>query len=385
MNPTTSFPKAIHDADTPYLALDPGRLDRNIQRLKTRVEGFGVTFRPHMKTAKAVDVARRLFGANETGPITVSTLAEAEYFADYGFRDILYAVGITAKKLDRVIALRRRGVDVCILLDSPEQAEAVAAASHQSGDRIPALIEIDCDGHRAGLPPDGSQLLDVGRVLNAHAVLRGVMLHAGESYYCRSGAELVAAADNEQKKAAQAAETLRLVGLPCPVVSVGSTPTAHFARDLSGVTELRAGVFMFFDLVMAGIGVCKLQDLALSVVTTVIGHRPEKGWIIVDAGWMAMSRDRGTANQTVDQGYGLVASIEGTVFDDLVMVSTNQEHGILAMRSGATRSLPDLPVGIRLRIYPNHACATSAQFDRYHIISDDADTITAVWPRMRGW
>src|SRR5882724_11112837 len=194
MNPTTSVPKAIHDADTPYLALDPGRLDCNIQRLKTRVDGLGVTFRPHMKTAKAVDVARRLFGNNATGPITVSTLAEAEYFADHGFRDILYAVGISAKKLDRVIALRRRGVDLCVLLDSTRQAEVVAAASRQCGDRIPALIEVDCDGHRAGLPPDDQQLLDVGRILNAGAAMRGVMLHAGESYYCRSGAELAAAA-----------------------------------------------------------------------------------------------------------------------------------------------------------------------------------------------
>src|SRR5690349_20886948 len=128
------------------------------------------------------------------------------------------------------------------------------------------------------------------------------MLHAGESYSCRSEAELVAAAENERAVAVRAADALRGAGLPCPVVSVGSTPTAHFARDLTGVTELRAGVYMFFDLVMAGIGVCRPEDLALSVISTVVGHRPDKGWTFVDAGWMAMSRDRGTADQPVDQG-----------------------------------------------------------------------------------
>jgi D-serine deaminase-like pyridoxal phosphate-dependent protein len=169
------------------------------------------------------------------------------------------------------------------------------------------------------------------------------------------------------------------------VVSVGSTPTAHFARDLTGVTELRAGVYLFFDLVMAGIGVCAPEDIALSVVGTIIGHRPEKGWILVDAGWMAMSRDRGTADQPTDQGYGLVAAQDGTVLDDLIMIGANQEHGILAMRPGSRRALPELPVGALVRILPNHACATAAQYDAYHVIENGSDVVSGLWPRMRGW
>src|SRR5215510_6708810 len=100
-----------------------------------------------------------------------------------------------------------------------------------------------------------------------------------------------------------AAETLRAAGLPAPVVSVGSTPTMTFTDRLDGVTEARPGVYMFHDLVMAGLGVCEIDDIALSVLSSVIGHHTRSGQLIVDAGWMALSRDRGTSDQGVDQGY----------------------------------------------------------------------------------
>ena len=118
----------------------------------------------------------------------------------------------------------------------------------------------------------------------------------------------------------RAATRLREAGFDAPVVSVGSTPTAHFAEKLDGVTEVRAGVFVFFDLVMAGIGVCRIEDIALSVLATVNGHRVDKGWTLIDAGWMALSRDRGTAKQPLDQGYGVVCDIDGRPIDDLIVV-----------------------------------------------------------------
>ena len=182
-----------------------------------------------------------------------------------------------------------------------------------------------------------------------------------------------------------AARTLKEAGHDCPVISVGSTPTAHHATDLSGVTEVRAGVFVFFDLVMAGIGICSVDDIALSVLATVIGHQRDKGWILVDAGWMAMSRDRGTAKQDVDQGYGLVCDRDGRPYGDLILIDANQEHGIIALRPGASGTLPDLAVGDRVRILPNHACATGAQHDRYHVVRDGSDAVEAVWPRFGGW
>ncbi|RDE08114.1 alanine racemase [Pelagibacterium lacus] len=369
---------------TPALVLDERRMLANIERLRRRMAGLGVALRPHLKTAKSVEIARRLL-ADGTGPATVSTLREAEVFFAAGVRDILYAVGIAPQKLPRVAALRAAGCDLAVILDTPAQADAVVAASRAAGAPIPALIEIDCDGHRGGIAPDDDLLLDIGRRLHAGAALRGVLAHAGESYGAVGEAAQAAAAEGERAAAAGAAGRLRAAGLPCPVVSVGSTPTAHAARNLDGVTEVRAGVHTFFDLVMAGIGVCGLEDIALSVLTTVIGHQPARGWILVDAGWMAMSSDRGTASQAVDQGYGLVCDVDGRVFPDLILVSANQEHGLIALRPGSDAALPDLAVGTQLRILPNHACATASQFDHYDVIPAGEGLPLARWDRFGGW
>jgi D-serine deaminase-like pyridoxal phosphate-dependent protein len=167
------------------------------------------------------------------------------------------------------------------------------------------------------------------------------------------------------------------------VVSVGSTPTALFARDFVGVTEVRAGVYVFFDLVMAGLGVCREDEIALSVLTSVIGHQAERGQLIVDAGWMALSRDRGTQSQRVDQGYGLVCDEAGAVIGDLIVVSANQEHGIIARRGGGPLDMEDFPVGTLLRVLPNHACATAAQHGSYQLL--DGGEIRNAWPRFGGW
>jgi D-serine deaminase-like pyridoxal phosphate-dependent protein len=368
---------------TPCLLLDQPRMDRNIARLKERLQSLGVGLRPHLKTAKSIDIARRMM-TSPSGPATVSTLQEAEAFAAAGVKDLLYAVGIAPAKLDRVLVLRRRGVDLTIVLDSVEQARAVAAKSRAAQHAIPALIEIDSDGHRAGVRAGDPALIEIARTLqDGGAELRGVMTHAGGSYDSRSVDDLVSAAEGERASAVQCATELRSAGFACPIVSVGSTPTAHFARDLSGVTEVRAGVFVFFDLVMAGIGVCTLDDIAISVLTTVIGHQPAKRQLIVDAGWMAVSRDRGTAGQPIDQGYGIVCDIAGRPYPDLIMTQTSQEHGVLEMRAGSTAACPSLPIGSLVRIMPNHACATAAQHNEY-IVLGDAER--ARWPRIAaGW
>ena len=322
-----------------------------------------------------------------TGPATVSTLKEAEQFGAAGICDLLYAVGITPNKLDRAAAIRASGINLSVIVGNLEAARAVAAKALATRDRIPTLIEVDSDGHRAGIQIDDIQrLVEVGRALqDGGAELRGVLTHAGGSYDCGSVAQLEAAAEQERAAAVHAAKALRQAGLPAPVVSVGSTPTAFFARDLTGVTEVRAGTFVFFDLFMAGLGVCTHDDIALSVLATVIDHHRAKGWILVDAGWTAMSRDRGTAKQSIDQGYGLTCDVSGKPYRDLIMVEANQEHGILAIRPGSNAVLPELPVGTLVRILPNHACATSAQHDRYNVIAPNSNRVLAQWPIFRGW
>ncbi|WP_306972987.1 DSD1 family PLP-dependent enzyme [Streptomyces canus] len=386
--PANATGRTLADPDTPFAVVDVHKARRNVERLAARTERLGVTLRPHVKTAKSLDVAALLHEGDRPCPVTVSTLAEAEAFADGGYTDITYAVGIDPHKLPRVVALLRRGVTLRVLLDSAEQAEFVAEASRRAGLVVPAQIEIDCDGHRGGLRSDAPGLIDIGRILHEAGCLDGVLTHAGESYFACTAEEQRLAARNERDSAVAAAERLRAAGLPVSTVSVGSTPTAHAAEDLTGVTELRAGNYVFFDLVMAGLGVCRIEDLALSVVVTVIGHRPEFGWSLTDGGWMAMSRDRGTAAQAQDQGYGLVADLDGNLVPDLVMTAASQEHGTLTARDGA--HLPDLPIGTRLRILPNHACATAAQHHGYHVVDGTRPTagapvVQAFWSRVSGW
>lgn len=374
----------VRDLDTPSALIDIARMQRNIQRMQERMNALGVRFRPHVKTSKSLPVAQAQREAGAHG-ITVSTLKEAEQFFEDGINDILYAVGIAPGRLKQALALQRRGCNLKIITDSVAAARKIGEFGADHGARFEVWIEVDTDGHRSGIKPEEPALLEVAQVLeDAGMKVGGVMTHAGSSYDCNTPEALAAVAEQERAGAVRAAQRLREGGFECPVVSVGSTPTALSADHLDGVTEVRAGVYVFFDLVMHNVGVCSIDDIALSVLTTVIGHQEDKGWAIVDAGWMAMSRDRGTQNQGRDFGLGQVCAEDGTVLQGYLISSANQEHGIL---SRSDERDPDIakrfPIGTRLRILPNHACATGAQHPAYHAVKEDGNVV--LWPRFYGW
>src|SRR5688500_10561357 len=167
--PQTAEAQDLRNLETPVLVLDQHRMDANIRRMRAQLARLGVAFRPHVKTSKSIDVVRRTIDA-QTGPITVSTLKEAEYFAGFGFTDILYAVGITPNKLQHVFDLRARGVALTVILDSVEMAEALAAAATERNASLDVMIEIDCDGHRSGVQPGSDELLHIARRLAAGKV-----------------------------------------------------------------------------------------------------------------------------------------------------------------------------------------------------------------------
>ncbi|CAN7624514.1 DSD1 family PLP-dependent enzyme [Trinickia sp. LjRoot230] len=370
--------------NTPAALIDVERMNHNIERMQQRMSALGVNFRPHVKTTKCEQVVRAQMDAGARG-ITVSTLKEAEQFFASGIRDIVYAVGMAPTKLPQALALRRQGCALKIVADSVRCAEAIAAFGREHDEPFEVWIEIDVDGHRSGIAPDDDMLVTVARTLASGGMhLGGVLAHAGSSYDYDTHDDLVRIAEQERSGCVRAAERLRAAGLQCDVVSIGSTPTALAAQHLEGVTEVRAGVYVLFDLVMHNVGVNDIAEIALSVLTTVIGHQSEKGWAIVDAGWMAMSRDRGTQRQKQDFGYGLVCLENGDVLGEYLMSGANQEHGIIS-RSGT----PDhqiekrFPLGTRLRILPNHACATGAQHPAYQALSREGTVET--WPRFYGW
>lgn len=375
---------SLSTLDTPAAIIDVARMAHNIQRMQRRMNHLGVHLRPHVKTSKCLPVIDAQIAAG-AGGVTVSTLKEAEHCFAHGIADVLYAVAIAPGKLPQALALRRRGCHLGIITDSLVGAGAIVAFGSRHHERFEVWIEIDCDGHRSGLKPDDDALVQVARHLTEGGMtLAGVITHAGSSYELDTPEALRDMAEQERAACVAAAERIRAAGVPCPKVSVGSTPTALSAQSLAGVTEVRAGVYVFFDLVMHNIGVCGPEELALSVLTTVIGHQLDKGWVITDAGWMAMSRDRGTQRQRRDFGYGQVCSLEGTWIEGATLTGANQEHGIISVEPAGERDLvAAFPIGSRLRILPNHACATGAQFEHYHAHTTEGDVQR--WSRLHGW
>jgi D-serine deaminase-like pyridoxal phosphate-dependent protein len=375
---------SVASLDTPVAIVDVSRMQRNIQRMQQRMDTLGARLRPHIKTSKCLPVIKAQIAAGASG-VTVSTLKEAEHCFAEGISDIFYAVAIAPGKLAQALTLRRKGCRLSVLTDSVIGAQAIVSFGQQNDERFEVWIEIDCDGHRSGLTVEDNALIDVARVLSEGGMqLRGVMTHAGSSYELDNLEALQILAEQERFLCVSAAERIREAGLVCPEVSIGSTPTALSALSLEGVTEVRAGVYVFFDLVMHNIGVCQTDELALSVMTTVIGHQQDKGWIITDAGWMAMSRDRGTQRQRQDFGYGQVCTEAGDWIEGALVTGANQEHGIITLGAAeSTNIAARFPIGSRLRILPNHACATGAQFPDYHAC--DAEGVVHTWSRLHGW
>ncbi|WP_431283285.1 alanine racemase [Humitalea sp. 24SJ18S-53] len=356
----------LDDLPTPCLVLDLGILRQNLAHMAAAVARHpGVVLRPHLKTAKCVEVAR--LAAPDGGPVTVSTLAEAEAFWAAGYHDQIYAVGITPQKLDRVAALP--GVN--IITDDVAVARAIAA--HPGP--LSALIEVDVGEHRGGVGPDDDALLAIAAALGPR--LAGVITHAGHSYAGRSDADMAATAAIEHAGITRAATRLRDAGHQVGIVSLGSSPTALHARTLAGVTEVRAGVYMFGDLFQAQIGTHADADIALTVLTSVVGRRP--GVLLLDAGAIALSKDRSTAAPGLrDDGFGLVWDLDGKPsLGRVVIERAYQEHGVAV---GA----PDLPIGTRLRVAPNHTCLTAAAHEGYAVV-DGGREVIGTWARINGW
>lgn len=375
---------SLADIDTPCLLLDRGRLLRNIERMQSHCRALGVALRPHVKTPKSLEIAR-LMHEERPGPITVSTLREAEHFATNGFRDILYATAIVPAKLARVTAIQRAtGATVRVVLDSVAVAQGLGAfAPARKGPPIEVLIEIDCGEHRSGVVTDGPDLPLIAQALQAPNVrLAGVMTHAGHSYATDNIDDVRRLARHERDTAITAAERLRQAGFACPVVSVGSTPTIMHADHLDGVTEARCGVFALWDLAQVSRNMCALDDIAATVLATVIGHNRAGQCLIIDAGALALSKDTGANKYMPAAGFGLVCRAEDAQpLMPLSVSQVHQEHGTVHVPDDAW--FARLPIGTQVRILPNHTCMTCAAHTVYHVV--EGQQVVGTWGRINGW
>jgi D-serine deaminase-like pyridoxal phosphate-dependent protein len=382
MSPIAQATEDLLALETPRLVLDLDRLEQNCAVMRARCAALNVALRPHVKTAKSLDVARIATGGAPLG-ITVSTLREAEYFAAAGYRDILYAATIVPNKFAHAARILEAGADLILATDSADVVAAAAAFAAERNITLSFVIEIDCGEHRSGLPPDGP-IVALARAIDAAPGLRlrGVMTHAGHSYDTHDPAKVVPVAAAERDAAVGTAAAIRAAGLPCDIVSIGSTPTVLRADHLDGVTEVRAGIYMLWDLAQLSRNMCTIDQIAVSVLACVIGHNRVGRALILDAGALALSKDIGANKHLPDAGYGYVCDpVTLARLGKLSVNAVHQEHGTVTVDDEAwfTR----LPVGSLVRVLPNHACITCAGYAAFEAVRGTA--LAGRFARVNGW
>jgi D-serine deaminase-like pyridoxal phosphate-dependent protein len=375
--------ESLADVATPALHLDRERLMNNARRQIARAHRLGVGLRPHLKTLKSIDVARIAIDPRHGG-IAAATLHEAHYFATHGISDIQLAVCLPPTKFPRAAAVLKLAPEFSFFVDSIDVARAAADFSRSAGISLRAWIEIESGGQRTGVAPQDPELLAIAAALAEGVHLAGVATHAGQSYGDHGIEQIAAIAEQERSSVVAAAERLRAAGFKVPGVSAGSTPTTTHACSAAGLTEWRAGVYLAGDMYQAALGSMKLDDVALSVVASVISHRRERRLIVLDAGALALSKDRSTAQLVGrDGGYGLVTDLYGRpTFGALHVRGVHQEHGEIHAVTDA--QFDALPIGTRVRVVPNHACMTAAMYGEY-LVTDAGLDVVARWPRTNGW
>jgi D-serine deaminase-like pyridoxal phosphate-dependent protein len=371
----------LQDVATPSFLVDRSIVLRNCDAMREKARLSGVAFRPHVKTHKSVAIGRMQHGG-AAGPITVSTLAEAEQFAADGFRDITYAFPIAPGKLQRAADLAARVERLSVLIDSEEALRAIEAfaTSHsltRQGVTFDVFLKVDCGYHRAGVDPESpdSARLAIAMARSEAVRFQGLLTHAGHSYNARDAEEIGRIAAEEAGSLTRFRALLAAEGLGEARRSVGSTPTAAVVERFTECDEVRPGNYVFFDAFQSTIGSCTLGDVAVSVLTTVVGSYPDRGSLIVDAGALALSKDVSPEHIDPQFGYGLVCDLDLHPLP-MRITALSQEHGKITTEM-------NVPVGTRLRIVPNHSCLTAAMFDRYQIV--ERGRVVDEWRPGRGW
>lgn len=329
----------IYDLDTPTLLVDLDRLERNIARMAQLAHTGGKALRPHTKTHKTPEVARMQVAAGARG-LTVAKLGEAEVLADAGFDDLFIANELVGSlKVERLLALLERA-QIRVAVDSKEVVQPISAAAKARGLRVPVMIEVDTGLGRAGVRslPEAVELAQY--IMDQPGVeFLGIFTHEGQLYRGQTRVDPVAAravADTMRNIATE----LKNRGIPCQVVSVGSTPGAPLLAQEEGLDELRPGVYVYYDRSQMSRGIDRDQ-CALTVLATVVSVRAD-GKIIIDSGTKSLASD----SPFEDKTYGEIVGKP-----DIRFAAISEEHGHLVQHTDS-----GLRVGDKVRVIPNHAC-----------------------------
>lgn len=366
---------------TPSLVLDLERVRGNARKMSRMAKANGVKLRPHIKTHKCVEIAQIQTNGHD-GAITASTLAEVRAFSGHGFRDITYAVPIEPGKFAEAIEIAGSGVKLNLITDSPRIPPLLDKRLEDTGLRMDVFLKVDCGYHRCGVEPDTEEALEIPRLISEASNLNfaGLLTHAGHSYNEDSPEKIVAVARRERDSMTELAERLRGMNIEVPTVSIGSTPTMTHVDHLAGIDEIRPGNYILFDATQAVLGSCNFADCALTVLTAVTHVDSRRKKVVVDAGAIALSKDRGPVDLDSNCGYGRVLDLNGKE-TGLSLESLSQEHGVFHVKNET--DLDRLQVGTRVRVLANHSCLTAAQHPSYNVLENGR--IVDRWKIHHGW
>ena len=358
----------IDDLETPCVLIDRPRLQQNIRWVQERANAYNLKVRPHSKTHKCVEIARLQQEAGAVG-ITVAKTDEALVFLRAGIQSVTIAYPLVVEsKLDRLLpAAGEVGSELRLVVDSPTGAEAISRAATRHAATIPVFVKIDVGLHRCGLREDDPQLLELAQKIEQHPFLKlaGLLSHAGHAYGAQDAAEVRQIAHEEAGILHRVRDQLERDGIPVPEVSVGSTPTVLASDCYDAITEIRPGNYVFMDRTPLRLGLIEPERIALSVLATVVSSNSD--YLIIDAGSKTFSSDRGAHGIAGVEGFGLAYPVEH--FQDtgheIVIVKLSEEHGFIA-RNGV-----DLPIGAKVRVIPNHACAVANLTEMYMVVEQD--------------
>jgi D-serine deaminase-like pyridoxal phosphate-dependent protein len=348
--------------------------------MSRRIKQFGADLRPHIKTHKCIEVAR-IQTAGHSGAVTVSTLAEARAFAANGFTKITYAVPIESGKFNEAIEISR-DCELSLITDDSDVPNQLNDAAKQANVHLNLFLKVDCGYHRCGVEPGNPKATEIPRRISNASNLRfaGILTHAGHSYNCQTKPELLALARHERDVMADFGNALRKEIGQVPIVSIGSTPTITCVDHLDGVDEVRPGNYIFFDAFQATLGSCSFDDCALTVLASVVHRDRDRRKVIIDAGAIALSKDRGPVGLNPDCGYGKVLDLAGKDLN-LTVTEMSQEHGVIIAQD--ENAFDRMRVGSRVRVLPNHSCLTAAQHSHYNVL--EGENIVGHWQIHTGW
>lgn len=337
---------SIPDLPTPAVVVDLDRLEANLRSWQAAVTSAGPRFRPHIKTHKTVEIAMQQIELGASG-VASAKVSEAEVFAAAGIRNIVIAYPVIgAEKAERVARMAAGGADVAVNVDSELGAEELSTAATSHGTRIGVQLEVDTGYNRVGFRPDETDRLEsLARfVVSLPGLdLEGVTTHRGVGFEGAATMTPTEAGLAEGALLVQVAERLRAHGIPIREVTAGGTTTGRAVATVPGITEVRAGTYAFNDLMQLGYGSATPDDLALTILCTVVSHHGDRATI--DGGSKTFAGDYRVIGASLDES-GYARALDRPVFVDRL----SEEHGMITTRADS------VAIGEKIAWIPAHVC-----------------------------